>query len=48
MTMIAIALPIATKSLTGGILSLVIPLGVLIVVAIWYTVALRRRGGEES
>jgi hypothetical protein len=43
---LAIVLPIATKSLTGGILSLVVPLGVLVVVAIWYVVFVRRGSGE--
>lgn len=44
-----IALPIASHFLTGSILTLVLPLGVLIAVVVWY-VALWRRddpGHEE-
>jgi hypothetical protein len=39
--------PIATGFLTGSILSLVLPLGVLILVAIWYVVLWRRGSGER-
>jgi hypothetical protein len=41
-----IAIPIASHFLTGSILTLVLPLGVLIVVAIWY-VALWLHGTGE-
>lgn len=40
------AIPLATHFLAGSILSLVLPVGVFIVVAIWY-VALWRRGMGE-
>jgi hypothetical protein len=39
--------PIAADFLTGSILSLVLPLGVLILVAIWYVVLWRRGAGER-
>lgn len=39
--------PIATHVLTGSILTLVLPLGVLIVVAVWYVVLWRRGTGER-
>jgi hypothetical protein len=39
--------PIASSFLTGSILSLVLPLGVLIAVAVWYTVLWRRGTGER-
>jgi hypothetical protein len=39
--------PIATHFLTGSILSLVLPLGVLVCVAIWYVVLWRRGSGER-
>ncbi len=42
-----IAIPIAAHFLTGSILSLVLPLGVLIVVAVWYVVLWRRGTGER-
>jgi hypothetical protein len=42
-----ITIPIATHFLTGSILSLVVPLGVLICVAIWYVVLWRRGSGER-
>jgi hypothetical protein len=42
-----IAIPIATHFLAGSILSLVLPLGVLIVVAVWYVVLWRRGTGER-
>jgi hypothetical protein len=41
------AVPIATHFLTGSILTLVIPLGVLIVVAVWYVLLWRRGMGER-
>jgi hypothetical protein len=42
-----IAIPIASHFLTGSILTLVLPLGVLIVVAVWYVVLWRRGTGER-
>jgi hypothetical protein len=39
--------PIATHFLTGSILTLAVPLGVLIAVAVWYVVVLRRGDGER-
>jgi hypothetical protein len=39
--------PTAASFLTGSILTLVIPLGVLIVVAVWYVVLWRRGSGER-
>lgn len=42
-----IAIPIAAHVLTGSILTLVLPLGVLIAVAIWYVVLWRRGTGER-
>ena len=41
------ALPIADDVLTASILSLAIPLGVLILVAIWYVVAFRHGESER-
>ncbi|HSZ13024.1 MAG TPA: hypothetical protein VK790_03200 [Solirubrobacteraceae bacterium] len=41
-----IVIPIATHFLAGSILTLVLPLGVLICVAVWY-VALWKRGSGE-
>ncbi|HEY4452500.1 MAG TPA: hypothetical protein VGN13_13005 [Solirubrobacteraceae bacterium] len=41
------AVPIAASFLTGSILSLVLPLGVLILIAIWYVVLWRRGSGER-
>jgi hypothetical protein len=41
------AIPIAAHFLTGSILTLVLPLGVLILVAIWYVVLWRRGSGER-
>jgi hypothetical protein len=38
----AIALPLASHFLAGSILTLVLPLGVLIVVCGWYTILWRR------
>lgn len=40
-----ITIPIAAHFLAGSILTLVVPLGVLIVVAVWY-VLLWRRGAS--
>jgi hypothetical protein len=45
--MTALIVPIASHYLTGSILSLVIPLGILVVVAIWYVVVFRRGSGES-
>lgn len=39
--------PLASHFLTGSILTLVVPLGVLIVVAVWYVVLLRGDMGEN-
>jgi hypothetical protein len=39
--------PTASHFLTGSILSLVMPLGALIVIAIWYVVLWRRGIGER-
>jgi hypothetical protein len=39
--------PIASGFLTGSILTLVLPLGVLICVAIWYVVLFNRGSGER-
>jgi hypothetical protein len=41
------ALPLASSFLTGSILTLVLPLGVLIIVAIWYVVMWRNGTGER-
>jgi hypothetical protein len=38
---------LASSFLTGSILTLVLPLGVLILVAIWYVVLWRRGSGER-
>jgi len=43
----AIALPLASHFLTGSILTLVLPLGTLIAVCVWYLVMWRRRAGER-
>jgi len=42
-----ITVPIAAHFLTGSILTLAIPLGVLIVVTIWYVLLWRRGAGER-
>jgi hypothetical protein len=42
-----IAIPIASHFLTGSILTLALPLGVLICVAVWYVVLFRRGSGER-
>ncbi len=39
--------PIAAHFLTGSILTLALPLGVLIVVAAWYLLILRSGAGER-
>ncbi len=39
--------PLASGFLTGSILTLAMPLGVLIVVAIWYLVLWSRGAGER-
>jgi hypothetical protein len=43
----SLAITIASSFLTGSILSLVLPLGVLIAVTIWYLVLWRRGVGER-
>ncbi len=43
----SLELPIATHFLAGSILSLGLPLGVLIVVIVWYTVLARRGFGAR-
>ena len=45
--MTSTALPIAAHFLTGSILTLVLPVGVLILVAIWYVAMWRRGEGER-
>jgi len=40
-------IPLAAHFLTGSILSLVLPLDVVIVVAIWYVTMWRRGTGER-
>jgi hypothetical protein len=42
-----IAIPIAAHVLTGSILTLVLPVGVFIVIAIWYVLLWRRGTGER-
>ncbi len=42
-----ITIPIATHFLAGSILTLVLPLGVLIVVVAWYMLLWRRGAGER-
>ena len=42
-----LTVPIATHFLTGSILTLALPLGVLIVVAVWYVAMLRGGAGER-
>lgn len=41
------SIPIAAHFLTGSILSLVLPLGVVIIVGIWYVLLWRRGQGER-
>jgi hypothetical protein len=45
--MLETVIPIASGFLTGSILTLVLPLGVLICVAIWYVVMFTRGSGER-
>lgn len=42
-----INIPIANHFLTGSILSLVLPLGVLVIVAVWYAFRWRRGARER-
>jgi hypothetical protein len=42
-----LAVPLASHFLTGSILTLALPLGVLILVAVWYVVLWRRGSGER-
>jgi hypothetical protein len=46
--MTVMALPVAAHFLTGSILSLVLPLGVLVIVAVWYSLRWHRRAGEPE
>jgi hypothetical protein len=41
------ALVIASSFLTGSILTIVLPLGVLIAVAVWYVILFNRGTGER-
>jgi hypothetical protein len=43
----SLALVIASKLLTGSILTLVLPVGVLIAVAVWYVILFNRGTGER-
>ncbi|MCW3034172.1 MAG: hypothetical protein QOK19_1334 [Solirubrobacteraceae bacterium] len=43
----SLLITIASSFLTGSILSLALPLGVLIAVAVWYVVLWRRGTGER-
>jgi hypothetical protein len=43
----SLAVPIAASFLTGSILTLALPVGVFIVVTIWYVVLWRRGTGER-
>jgi len=40
-------IPMASHFLTGSILTLALPLGVLIAVAVWYVAEWRRGSGER-
>ena len=42
-----IVIPIASHFLTGSILTLVLPVGVFIAIAIWYVLLWRRGTGER-
>ena len=42
-----IVIPIASHFLTGSILTLVLPVGVFIVIAVWYVLLWRRGTGER-
>jgi hypothetical protein len=41
------AIPLAAHFLTGSILTLALPLGVLILIACWYVLLLRGGAGER-
>jgi hypothetical protein len=43
----AIAVPLASHFLAGSILTLVLPVGVLIAILIWYGLLLRSGAGER-
>lgn len=45
--MTSLALIVASSFLTGSILTLVLPLGVLILVTIWYVILFNRDIGER-
>jgi hypothetical protein len=45
--MSTLPVPLAAHFLTGSILSLVLPLGVLIAIAAWYVLLLRGGAGER-
>jgi hypothetical protein len=45
--MMSSTIPLAAHFQTGSILTLALPLGVLIVVAVWYTLMLRGGAGER-
>jgi hypothetical protein len=42
-----ISIPLASHFLTASILSLILPLGVVIIVALWYGLLWRRGHGER-
>jgi len=42
-----ITVPIASSAQTGSVLTLVLPLGILILVAIWYVIMWRNGTGER-
>jgi hypothetical protein len=42
------SIPFADHFLAGSILSLLLPLGLLIAIAIWYTVGVRRMPGRDT
>jgi hypothetical protein len=42
-----IVIPIASHFLTGSILTLVLPVGVFIAIAVWYVLMWRRGTGER-
>jgi hypothetical protein len=43
----SLTIPLAAHFLTGSILTLALPLGVLIVVAAWYALLMRGGAGER-
>jgi hypothetical protein len=47
MSAISLPIPLASHFLAGSILTLVLPLGVLILIAVWYVVLWRRGSGER-